>query len=182
MVPTSMVGKLSFYTDTFGFVQPFLGPAGWKCSVLDAADGSYGITLTSPYHTSEVIGASSNGPCVSCMFNVACPWLAPAVRASFGLPCFSTPPKGQVSKVLAMSFDTREATVFVTLRPGSRGTITPGPAPNPVYTTQGLIVYNLTKNPYNYAFTLGCALPTSEQDVCTLVENRFLTSRWGVLR
>lgn len=47
-VPSNLLGKVSYYTDVFGWVTPLLGPSNWNCAVTEGANGTYGITIEPP--------------------------------------------------------------------------------------------------------------------------------------
>lgn len=177
-VPSSLAHKLSFYTDSYGQVQPLLGPSGWKCTAVVGADGTYGITLF-PHNGShgERIEADSDGPCLSCVSQDACPWLNKTLRKWYDTVPSLCLFAGQVSHIISIMPDTSAAIVQVTDPPGVLGSLTPT-RPSQTLATHGYVVYNM-KN--QWAVTLACTLPASEQDICSVIESNFISSKWGYL-
>jgi hypothetical protein len=45
---TSLANSLTFYTDSKHTLTPILGPAGWKCSTFEGADGTSEISIYPP--------------------------------------------------------------------------------------------------------------------------------------
>ncbi len=181
-VPSNLLGNVSYYTDIFGWVTPLLGPSNWDCAVTEGADGTYGIIIEPPIGKpgNEVIGASSNGPCSLCVFDVACPWLSKKLQKQMNPtnnPTCSRPPRRQNDRIKSISADTSSATIAITNPPGVTGSLIPfDTSPSNSYSSEGYVVYNIKKSE---ALVLTCTLPKSERDVCQLIESHFLSSKWG---
>jgi hypothetical protein len=176
-VPSNLLGGVTFYTDAFRWVTPLVGPANWNCAVQEGADGTYGIMIQPPGSSSgrEFISASSDGPCATCVYAVACPWLSKALRRSegLGIACPKLPHR-ETDRVVSISRDTSAATIFITDPPGVSGSLTS--APSGRYASEGYVVYNVDQHE---AFSMGCALPKGMADLCHLVEAEFIASKWG---
>jgi hypothetical protein len=182
-LPSNLLGQVSFYTDTVGWVTPLLGPANWDCAVSEGADGTYQITLTapSPNATGAFVSAASDGPCIGCVYSVVCPWLSFGQVSMMGYSHVACPatPLGQTYRLMSVTGDAAGATIFVTDPPAVAGTIVPsGIEPSSMYASQGYLVFkSVTFNPE--ALTLACALPAIDQNVCKLIESNFISSKWG---
>ena len=174
-VPSNLEGRVSLYQDEYREAKPLLGPANWDCSAIDAADGTYGITLQPVGQSNgEVVSGSSDGPCASCVFGVACPYLSKTLRKASGFDSKGTicpSPKGESHKIVSMSSDTSSGKIFVSDAPGGAGSLTVyNVAPSTKYSTTGYVIYSVSQR---YAYTITCTLPSSQADLCSVIEGRF---------
>lgn len=176
-IPSNLMGRVTFYADAFGRVKPLVGPANWDCSAEEGADGTYVLSIESPFGKSgnEFVSASSDGPCAGCVFAVACPWLSTALKHSdqVGVKCRTLPTRERVH-VVSQSGDTSRGVFFISDPAGVSGSLTSTPSKQ--YASEGYVVYNMARSE---ALTLTCALPSSLADVCHLVEADFISGKWG---
>jgi hypothetical protein len=140
-LPTGLAGKVTLYSDKGRSIRPVIGPAGWGCSVLVAADGSQVVSVFPPGQSAQgpmLVEASSVPACVGCMYDAVCP-LIPYADRIFGTG-YGGCPAGRV--------------------PGEVVTWLAGPR---AYATHGLDVVGFTDPPgvHGYGAASGGAYPAT---------------------
>lgn len=175
-VPTSLVGKITLYTDSHDNMV-LLGPADWSCSGSYGADGSGGVTVYPPGATiphyrpfspssAEGIVGSQTSACVGCALSQACS-LFPAAAAAYakefsGVGC-PAPPSGQTEDQLSSDL------IAFADPPGVAGDGSPSGGP---YPANGVMTFYPTGDEGSWVAT--CTLPTQEKALCTASLNLFI--------
>jgi hypothetical protein len=112
--------QFSYYTDDARQVTPLLGPRGWRCHVLFAADGGVTITLAPPLaavsdepsSAATRITAESEPACQGCVYALVCAYIPVATR--------------EVGAGLGRCADARRRGARVVWLEGSRASTGPG--------------------------------------------------------
>jgi hypothetical protein len=180
--PIAGLGPITAYRDTHRFTE-LLGPPGWTCHALDAADGSIGLNLYAPGSapgssgglpwlggpganitngiTSQIVPA-----CVGCIQAMVC-GVFPAAPAALNadIPCTNSPGAGETDITLDPSV------VSFSVPAGVKGTWdnTDGTAP-----ADGVVMF-MNRGSHYEAYMAVCVLPSSQHAVCTAVLDDFVT-------
>jgi len=181
-VLASVAGELEVYSNDQGTMMG-LGPRGWACAAMIAADGSGGVVvhpagesvpagwaddwgLTPTSGDVAVVGVEQ-GPCFSCTTGQACP-LFPAADtawvAAYGRPCpGATKPASEAVDQIA------SGVVAFEDPPGLTGDGIPSGG---TYAANGVMTYH-PGNP-NGSYLETCTLPGSAKAECTATLNNFI--------
>jgi hypothetical protein len=175
-VNTALSGlpPMTMYTDAEGGVD-VLAPSGWNCQAVDGVDGNTPVEVwptTSPAPTNIMPTTGASGyfipGCEGCMYDLLCPLFSASALSLMGPesqdqgPCPSTVPPGETDHTV------QENVVDFTDPPGVSGTWDNSSGS---YTVHGLVYFDNGSEPV--AGMAGCALPTSEQAICSAFLNDF---------
>jgi hypothetical protein len=170
-VPAALAGKLAVYTDNDVSME-LVGPQGWSCAAIDAADGSSGIVVyprgealprTWSYWTAgrgsgaRAIVGSQTSACVGCALHQACrlfPAAASALRSAYGESCPARPAAERVRLL-------RAGVAAFTDPPGVAGDGLPSGGR---YQASGVMTYHQGSG--NGSWLETCTLPASEASYC----------------
>lgn len=154
-----------------------LGPAGWTCAALLAADGSSRLDVfapgepdpeaaTSQVRSDQAVVAMQTGGCVGCNVTQACPLFpaAAAAAAADQLPCRAKPAAESVVHLshTAVGFEDP---------PGVPGEGVPSGGP---YPANGVMTY-VDPNGHHPSYVATCTLPDSRHVLCTASLNLFVS-------
>ena len=177
-VPAALAKQLAVYTTQDGSMK-VLGPTGWTCTALVAADGSTRVGVYPPgqgdpnsqlFHTSsaQAVLGSQTGGCVGCAVRQASPLFATAASdcaAQFqGSVCNTKPSAESVEQI-------SDGVVGFLDPPGVAGSGNPSGGP---YPANGVMTYHTTNFTRSYVDT--CTLPSSDHALCTAILNNFVQS------
>jgi hypothetical protein len=168
-VPSSLVGKVALYS---GGTETLLGPTGWACSQLLAADGSSAVavyppgtpdpTRSQPSPGTDLVDAdfdyTGHGPGT----DLVCPYFPPADPSEYP-GCTTTPPAGEIGTKLTPDI------VSITDPAGVKGTLAGSGGPEAV--TGALIVPHAAAGSsasLNVAEE-SCSLPAVQADLCPTI-------------
>jgi hypothetical protein len=197
-VPDATAEQLAAYSDDYRDLTPVLGPRGWSCSVSIGADGSTGVLIyppaaATPTPGSEgqigppLVSAASDSACMGCIYQTVCPFVPTAAQqlGYQGWACSNTPPAQETVRFVNGSPTTSPpAAIFdvidVTDPPGVSGDADGSGGPD---TAEGVILYDSvsssgTVGQTTYASGESCALPASDQGLCTAIIDDFVTRAW----
>ena len=188
-MPAAQASQLAVYADTADFTR-LLGPKGWTCVAIYAADGSGGVALYAPGETvpaddpaartgpleppsaDEAVTVTETGGSQVQAAATACPYFASAAAATrrdLQKGC-APPPRGETVEHLSST-----VTLFGD-PPGVAGGGVPSGGP---YPANGVVTYTPVSPlsaPGSHVAT--CTLPPAEHAVCTTVLDD-IVSRYG---
>ena len=175
-LPGAEASKLAYYTNDKRTLPAVMGPRGWTCRAAVGADGTAGIDIYPPGTTPKPAGtghpgleASSDSQCQGCVYSTVCPFV-PGAGKELGYTMLSCPPlkHGEVVTWLAGSPSDTKAPVHdvISFRE-------PGADP-----TNGVVLYDFSKQYNGMASEDDCTLAASEQALCTAALNDFIHSNW----
>ncbi len=177
-VPTDLASAVAVYTDARGELR-VLGPAGWTCAALLAADGSSAVDAyapgepdpgagRSPARSDRAVVASQTGGCVGCDVVQACPLFpaAAAAAAADQLPCTGRPAAESVVRLGGTVVGFEDP-------PGVAGDGVPSGGP---YPANGVVTYVDANHSGQYpSYLATCTLPASQHPLCTASLNLFVS-------
>jgi hypothetical protein len=172
-VPASLVGKVALYS---GGDASVLGPTGWTCSQLLAADGSSSIAVyppgtPDPTTTSPTAGASL----VDVQFDytghvpgtdLVCPYFPPADPSQYA-GCQTTPPSGEVGTKLTPDI------VSITDPVGVKGTLAGSGGSQAV---RGALIVPHVQTGSAASINVAqesCSLPSAQANLCPAILTDF---------
>ncbi len=173
-VPTPMITtlavqlppELSARLEVYGVEneQLILGPRGWRCTALVAADASSHVTIVDPASpTHGIIVDSAPGAPYSGVLDLACP-LFPAARqlltSTFGFACPRQHASGE-----QVAFDTPQIARFV----DPAGIKAVGALSGGAVPVVGALIYDTALDGLILAFQISCAMPETDGSVCTAI-------------
>jgi hypothetical protein len=177
-VPGALAKQLAVYTTQDGSMK-VLGPAGWTCTALVAADGnrrvgvyppSQGDPNSQPFQASsaQAVLGSQTGGCEGCAVRQASSLFATAASdcaAQFqGSVCNTKPSAESVEQI-------DDGVVGFLDPPGVAGSGNPSGGP---YPANGVMTYHTSSFTRSYVDT--CTLPSSDHALCTAILNNFVQS------
>lgn len=179
-LPPGLVGKVELYRDANNWLS-VLGPAGWSCQALDAADGATSVIVypadrplardsgglpdfPTPYTSreQEAVFAHNTSACQGCRLDLACPLMYDAGDAAGLPPCAKAPPQSEQIRSISvgtMEFDDP---------PGVAGDAAPSGGS---LHARGRVLYYPGDTAYEYT----CTLPDSMSAVCDVVLDWYTT-------
>jgi hypothetical protein len=96
VVPASLAATLAVYVGGF---QRVVAPRGWRCGVLEAANGGNVITVSKP-GAGPAIKSWSEPACAGCIYDAVCRYFPrEAAPLSVGLPCSAAVPGERVTRL-----------------------------------------------------------------------------------
>jgi len=147
------------YSNTETFL---LGPRGFRCSAIVAADGGSEVVAWAPGRAkpglhSHGVGLTLNidPACAGCRAGDACPFF-PAFASRLGFPCAAGVPPGEVHGLIGRDVATFEDP------PGVAGSGWPSGGP---YPANGVVGIGAGVEPPVYRST--CTLPAADHAICT---------------
>ena len=172
-VATQLARSLEAYTDKTGSIT-VIGPRGWSCTALDAADGGQRLSVFPPGATassSEAVVADQTSACAGCTLGQACPLFtaaARAFRASFGRPCPRPRPRREATRRLG------KTTIAFEDPPYVKGDGVPS---GDRFTAHGVVTY---LDPYYQgpSYLETCTMPEVAHSTCTAILDDFV-ARYG---
>jgi hypothetical protein len=88
-IPGPASSALAYFSDDVRNLMPVLGPRGWRCHVLEAADGGVKVTLAPPASVGMSamsaihVTARTEPACQGCVYGLVCHYL-PAAKSQVG--------------------------------------------------------------------------------------------------
>jgi hypothetical protein len=164
----------NFYAGEDG--RTVLGPAGWRCAELIAADGNTTLTVFPQGEQAPSFSVSPTPDSISAYFAstgtgsvyaTVCPFFSQAIPFS-PQRCLSTVPDGE--NLVALSSQVIEFSAG----PGANVLFGGYPVPKTNDQTRGIVMYAPVKH-YPETDELTCALPTSQATLCDAILNDFVT-------
>jgi hypothetical protein len=179
VVPRSLSGQLSVYSDTQGEMK-VVGPSGWTCQAQIGADGSGGVVVSAPGETvpqewgagwplssdsniQAIVGIQTSA-CWGCTLGQACHLFTAAATTSagqFGGTC-TRPPAEAVHQISPGIVSFQDP-------PAVTGDGIPSGGQNP---GNGVMTYYPGNQ--NGSWLETCTLPTTEKELCTTALNSFI--------
>jgi len=181
--PTSKANELTFYTDAKHRLTPILGPAGWKCSASEGADGSSEISIYPPgvknpegiaNGTEETMGIEETvyPVCRDCIAELVCPvFLNAEIQLGYnGQNCPSYLPSSESVRFLdGSNAESNFGTALLSDPAGSPGSVTLSGGDNPAV---GALFYS--SGAVASGGSIGCVLPSSFTKLCSAIVNDFV--------
>lgn len=180
-VLASVAGELGVYSNDQGTMM-VLGPRGWVCAAMIAADGSGGVVVhpagesvpaqwaddwnLAPTSGDVAVVGVEQGACFACTTGQACPLFPAADSAwlkAYGRPCPATKPASEAVDQIAPGVVAFEDPPAVT----GDGIPSGG-----AYGANGVMTYH-PGNP-NGSYLETCTLPSSAKAECTATLNNFI--------
>jgi hypothetical protein len=197
-VPATSAEQLAAYSDDYRDLTPILGPRGWSCSVSVGADGSTGVVLYPPTAATPtpgsggqigppLVSAHSDSACMGCIYQTVCPFVPGAAQqlGYQGWACSTTPPAQETIRFVNGSPTTSPpAGIFdvieLTDPPGVSGDADGSGGSD---AAEGVVLYDSvsgsgTVGQTTYASQESCALPASDQGLCSAIIDDFVSRAW----
>ncbi len=180
----TVASQLEYYSNDTRTVTPVLGPKGWACRAILAADGSAGISIYPPDQPlrgtsagQPDIDASSAGGCQSCVYIAVCPFAPTAVDHQY--PEYA-------SIIHCPARPSGESVYWIKGSPNSATTDNPDVIaysnPTTPNQTNGVVLYTVytsaTGGSTGSASGDLCTLPSNEHQLCTVILNDFISKDW----
>lgn len=179
---TSLANALTFYTDAKHTLTPILGPAGWKCSASEGADGTSEISIYPPgvrnpggiaNGTEETMGIEETmiPACVGCIADLECPvFLNAETQLGYnGQNCPGYVPSSESVRFLEGDAESNYGVALLSDPPGSPGSVTLSGGDYPAV---GALLYSSGKEPSGGS--IACVLPGSYGKLCSAIVNDFV--------
>jgi hypothetical protein len=179
---TSQASELTFYTDAKHTLTPILGPAGWKCSASEGADGTSEISIYPPgvrnpggiaNGTEETMGIEETmiPACRSCIANLECPVFlnAESQLGYNGQYCPGFMPSSESVRFLEGDAKSSYGVAILSDPPGSPGSVTLSGGDYPAV---GALLYSSGQQASGGS--IGCVLPGSYGKLCNAILNDFV--------
>ena len=179
---TSVANSLNFYTDSKHTLTPILGPAGWKCSTFEGADGTSEISIYPPgvrnpvglaNGTEETMGIEETmiPACIGCIADLECPvFLNAETQLGYkGQYCPGSVPSSESVRFLEGDAESNYGVALLSDPPGSPGSVTLSGGDYPAV---GALFYSNGKEPSGGS--IGCVLPGSYGNLCNAIVNDFV--------
>lgn len=166
-IPSARVGRVSLFCDAHGYAAGILAPTKWHCSALDAADGTYWVSVHAAVRNvnTPMLSFQSFGPCSGCVYGEAWPFLNAGARLASGFSGSINPKPvaGERVRTIVRSADSLRGTMAFTIPAHV-------PVPRP-FATRGEIIYSI---PGRYAYQLTCAVSALDQALCDYQVSAFV--------
>ncbi len=179
---TSQANELTFYTDAKHLLTPILGPAGWKCSASEGADGGSEISIYPPgvrnpegiaNGTEQTMGIEETmiPACRGCIADLECPvFLNAETQLGYnGQNCPGYVPSSESVRFLEGNAESNYGVALLSDPPGSAGTVTLSGGDYPAV---GALLYSSETEASNGS--IGCVLPGSYGKLCNAIVNDFV--------
>jgi len=179
---TSLANALTFYTDAKHTLTPILGPAGWKCSASEGADGTseisiYPLGVRDPggiaNGTEETMGVEETiiPACIGCIADLECPVFlnAESQLGYNGQSCPGYVPSSESVRFLEGDAETNYGVALLSDPPGSPGSVTLSGGDYPAV---GALLYS-SGNQFSDG-SIGCVLPNSYVKLCSAIVKDFV--------
>lgn len=183
---TSASSELSFYSDAKHNLTPILGPAGWKCSASEGADGTSTISIYPPgvsdpsgtaNGTEETMGVEETmlPACQGCIADLECPVFLNAENqlGYNGQYCPGYVPPSESVRFLEGNAESDYGVAILSDPSGSPGTVTLSGGDYPAI---GALLYLRVGASGSDATggSIGCVLPSRYDTLCKAVVNNFV--------
>jgi len=179
---TSLANALTFYTDAKHTLTPILGPAGWKCSASEGADGTSVISIYPPgvrdpggtaNGTEETMGIEETTipACRGCIADLECPvFLNAETQLGYnGQNCPGYVPSSESIRFLEGNAESNYGVALLSDPPGSPGSVALSGGDYPAV---GALLYSSGNGASGGS--MGCVLPGSYGKLCSAIVNDFV--------
>lgn len=179
---TSRANELTFYTDAKHLLTPILGPAGWKCSASEGADGGSEISVYPPgvrnpegiaNGTEKTMGIEETmiPACQGCIADLECPVFLNAENqlGYTGQNCPGYVPSSESVRFLEGNAESNYGVALLSDPPGSPGSVTLSGGDYPAV---GALLY--LNGGEASGGSIGCVLPGSYAKLCNAIVDDFV--------